>query len=500
MPKMTLRTSDGRQYVINTGKEEKSGRMKDVWFCEDGVNVAAFYKKPLGSRDLVRLRRITGTYRESIHRGNEPYYGRVFGLPFATGEARHPRLAVDTQFIILPLYPPEFFFKIGAKQGGPKIKGADKKGRWFASAKLRKKFLHPDELGTWENHLKCCLEMCRAIAKMHQAGVAHSDLSYNNVLIDPMGGGAACVIDCDMLVVEGMFPADVVGTPDFIAPEVYKTQGTAARVLPNQKTDLHALAVLIYQYLLYRHPLRGRLAGTLNPGDAGNDEVRLMGADALFVEHPSDTRNRINSKSADNAEYLPYCDTDKIPMSVCGEPLAKLFVRAFVDGLHEPNKRPSATDWIRGIEQTLAMVVPCNSKQCQQKTFAYFGRYQCPFCGTTSYSYPQGTFYSPEGMGEARKYAPDGASVTIVHDRTLGSWHESRIGYENMSAKEIDRPVKGRFVRTQVGWSFENVGFESMLERTTKKSISKGETVEVFNDMQLQLNTDGRILLIRIPR
>jgi hypothetical protein len=68
-----------------------------------------------------------------------------------------------------------------------------------------------------------------------------------------------------------------------------------------------------------------------------------------------------------------------------------------------------------------------------------------------------------------------------------------------MSAKEMDRPVKGRFVRTQVGWSFENIGFEFMLERTTKKPISKGETVEVFNDMQLQLNADGRILLIRIP-
>jgi hypothetical protein len=499
---MNLRTADGRQYVINTDEEEKSGRMKDVWFCDDKVNVAAFFKKPLTARDLVRLKKITGVYRDSILRGNEPYYGSVFGLPFASGEAKHPRLGVDTQFVVLPRYPKAFFFKKGSRPESPsKLKDKEKKGRWFASAKHRRKVLHPDELGTWESHLRCCLEMCRAIAKMHQAGVAHSDLSYNNVLIDPVSG-TACVIDCDMLVVVGMFPPDVAGTPDFIAPEVYKSQhfplGDPSRVLPSQKTDLHALAVLIYQYLLYRHPLRGRLQGTLSPGDAGNDEKMLMGSEALFIEHPTDPRNRVNAKSPDNAEFLPYCDTDKIPMSVCGEPLTKLFLKAFVEGLHDPNKRPSATDWIRGIEQTLAMVVPCNNKQCQQKTFAYFGKYQCPFCGTTSYSYPQGTFYSPTGMGDSRTYAPDGASITVVHDRTLGSWHESKIGYENMSAKDSERPIKGRFIRTQTGWAFENIGFENLIERGAKKPIPPGEKVEVVNNMQLQLNTDGRILLIRI--
>ncbi|MDP4775763.1 MAG: hypothetical protein NWS11_06655, partial [Opitutales bacterium] len=253
MPKMTLRAADGRQYTINTDLEEKSGRMKDVWFCDDKANVAAFFKAPLKPRDLLRLKKITGVYRDSILKGNEEYYGSVLGLPFTTGDARHPRLGNDTQFVILPLYQKDYFFSVGTKPGGPKLKGKEKKGRWFASSKLRRKFLHPDELGTWENHLRCCLEMCRAVAKMHQAGVAHSDLSYNNVLIDPVGG-TACVIDCDMLVVVGMFPPEVVGTPDFIAPEVYRTQhiplGSPGREQPSQKTDLHALAVLIYLYLL----------------------------------------------------------------------------------------------------------------------------------------------------------------------------------------------------------------------------------------------------------
>ncbi len=100
-----------------------------------------------------------------------------------------------------------------------------------------------------------------ALAHTHAAGLAHSDLSYKNVLIDPVSQSAA-IIDIDGLVVPGKFPPDVVGTPDFIAPEVYATMNLQKndpnRKLPSQTTDRHALAALIYEYLLYRHPLRGK--------------------------------------------------------------------------------------------------------------------------------------------------------------------------------------------------------------------------------------------------
>jgi serine/threonine protein kinase len=61
------------------------------------------------------------------------------------------------------------------------------------------------------------------LRRLHAAGLAHSDLSYKNVLVDPAGGNA-CIIDIDGLVVPGKFPPDVVGTPDFIAPEVIASQ------------------------------------------------------------------------------------------------------------------------------------------------------------------------------------------------------------------------------------------------------------------------------------
>ena len=98
------------------------------------------------------------------------------------------------------------------------IKGREKEGKWFASPSNRNKFLDQRELGNWMLQIRLCLQIARAVRRMHAAGLAHSDLSYRNVLIDP-STGRACLIDIDGLVVPGKYPPDVVGTPDFIAPE-----------------------------------------------------------------------------------------------------------------------------------------------------------------------------------------------------------------------------------------------------------------------------------------
>ena len=84
--------------------------------------------------------------------------------------------------------------------------------------------LPPDERGTFLTYLHVCTKMARATRRMHNAGLAHSDLSNKNVLIDPKGGDA-CLIDIDSLVVPGIAPPSVMGTPGYIAPEVLANKG-----------------------------------------------------------------------------------------------------------------------------------------------------------------------------------------------------------------------------------------------------------------------------------
>jgi hypothetical protein len=94
-------------------------------------------------------------------------------------------------------------------------------------------------------------------------------------------------------------------------------------------------------YLLYRHPLKG---GKVNDLDTEKDDLLSMGAKALFIEHPTDFTNR--PKLQQLSKYtLPWADVEKIPYTVTGPYLKKLFDEAFITGLHQPNLRPNADAW-----------------------------------------------------------------------------------------------------------------------------------------------------------
>ena len=96
-------------------------------------------------------------------------------------------------------------------------------------------------------------------------------------------------------------------------------------------------------YLLYRHPLRGCKVNDIN--DPANDEKLSMGEKALFVEHPTDKSNRIKVDQCRPSD-LPWADTQLLPYKkIVGPYLSKLFERAFIDSLHNPEKRPTADEW-----------------------------------------------------------------------------------------------------------------------------------------------------------
>lgn len=209
--KVTLTAHDGS--TIEFYDEIKAqGGVKDVYFSTDKTYVVAFYRKELSSSDKDRLKNIVGPYHKRIFETAEGKYWDDYLIM--------PDRLVDWNGkigVVLPFYPRNFFFN-----GGP-FDGKEKEGKWFASAKLRNRFVPSDQKGTWLSDLHMCLKLARAVRRLHAAGLAHSDLSYKNVLVDPISGNA-CIIDADELVVPGKYDAGVLGTPDFIAPEVMETK------------------------------------------------------------------------------------------------------------------------------------------------------------------------------------------------------------------------------------------------------------------------------------
>jgi len=479
----TLR--DGRSVEFLPDKIGE-GAMKDVYFTRDCAAVVCFYKDPKAATDPVRLKRL-----EKILGPNNPtlpktqggaarteteaaYYRGLYCWP--TGIVVRPRFG-----IVAPTYPRHFFF-----QSGPDfIKGKEKDGMRFIGPKNRtllEKFA-PAELGDFQKYLGLCIQMTRAVARLHNAGLAHSDLSPKNVLVDPTRG-VSIVIDVDSLVVEGLYPPDVAGTKGYIAPEVLSTLelplDDPRRKFPNARTDLHALAVLVYQYLLLRHPLDGRRVP--NAQTAEEQELLGFGKEALFCEHPTDARNR--------PEQQPY-----VPAASLGGMLADLFQRAFVAGLHVPNDRPSALEWVRGLVRTWDLLQPCPKPGCAAKWFVLADPKDahCPFCGTRpAQLVPLLQLRRERAPGQ---WLVDGP-LAVYHNLCLFKWHAFT---DVLPGPDADRTPQAYFALHQGRWILVNQALES-LTSPAGNVVPRGQAIGLEHGQTFRLaqGATGRSVAVEL--
>lgn len=489
------RTLDG-QDIAFVDEIIGSGAMKDVYFSPDRSYVVAFYKEKQDFQARERLQMIVGKYRDNIFgQVGGDYWSNLFCWPTALVEHN------GKTGLVAPTYARHFFFEYGSKNNDMlQIKGKEKEGKWFAAPNLRNRFVDSRELGDWLNHIKACLMLARAVRRMHFAGLAHSDLSYKNVLVDP-SKGMACVIDVDGLVVPGKYPPDVVGTPDFIAPEVVRTnhlsKGDPARALPRRETDQHALAVLIYMYLLYRHPLRGGKVHDID--DETRDEALTMGEHALFVEHPTDGSNRIKVKNVKPTE-LPWADTAKLPYTITGPYLSQLFEQAFVTGLHQPSQRPSANDWETALVKTVDLIQPCRNPVCEQKWYVFDNstRPKCPFCGTPfKGKLPVLNLYSSRQEGS---YRPDNHRLMVYTNQSLFAWHANNLVVPNEKLGDESKKRMGYFVFHNDQWWLVNERMPDLTNVSTKAPVPIGDKVELVDGLQLLFakGDGGRLAVVQM--
>ena len=465
-----------------------SGAMKDVYFSPDKSYVVGFFRTPQDANSVDRLKNITGVYRERIFNqvGGE-YWKNLFCWPTKMVEW-NGKLG-----IVCPSYQRHFFFSSGM------FKGKEKEGKWFASARLRNKFLPADQKGSWLDYFHICIQIARAVRRLHAAGLAHSDLSYKNVLVDPLTGKAS-IIDCDGLVVPGKYPPDVVGTPDFIAPEVLQTQrlklDAPNKKLPSIQTDRHALAVLIYMYLLYRHPLRG---GRVCDMDPSKDEELSMGEKALFIEDPNDPSNRPKVDQLDESE-LPQRDVTKRPYTICGPYLKALFDKAFIQGLHDPSLRPSAGEWEQALIKTTDLMQPCQNPDCEAKWFVFDNttKPRCPFCGQEYHGQLPvlNFYYSPKhGVFHQENYR-----LMVYDKQTLYMWHVNRFVIPGEKTTPEEKKPVGDFHFWNNRWILINRRLPDLWDKTDNRKIGVGQYVELTEGRKILLGTqDGdRLIIVQV--
>jgi serine/threonine protein kinase len=497
MPTITVKSIiNGTTYQYVDNGEPKSGTAKNVYFSPDRKYVVAIFKEKQDFNQKERLKNIVTKYLNQIQTkdAGQYYLDEIYRWPTDIIET-HDKIG-----LIVPIYNPKFFFKKGyANQD--LIKGEEKNGKWFAGSKFRNRqfplSLDQSELGKWLNYFQVCVNLSRGVKKLHQMGLSHSDLSYNNVLVDPITG-SACMIDLDGLVVPGLFPAEVIGTADFIAPEVLSSKHLNKtdpnRKLPNRLTDLHALACLVYMYLLHRHPLKG---GKVHDLDTEKDDLLSMGEKALFIEHPTDRSNRPKLNQVSKWDTY-WADVDKLPYTITGPYLKALFDKAFIDGLHNPMQRPTAEEWEIGLLKTTDLMQPCSNSSCEQKWYVFDNTNtpKCPFCGTKH----QGTLPVLDLYFQFKPtvWRPENHRLMVYHNQYLFQWHVNRNMTRNERLTAEQKVPVGYFTFHNGKWVLVNQKLTSLVDKTENKDIPIGTMVELTHGKQLLLSKEdgGRVVVI----
>lgn len=220
-------------------------------------------------------------------------------------------------------------------------------------------------LPEWYNYvtggLKKRLEVGALLAKslrnLHICGLTYCDLSPNNVLV-AQKQNSIVLIDPDNLTSTGTFKASILGTPRYIAPELFK--GT---VQPNSLSDIYSYAVILFEMLRLGHPMLGDKVIDGSP----EDEEEALKGNGVYIDHPDDETNR--NSGLDMTEVL------------LTNELKELFKKVFVDGLHDYIKRPTLNEFREACLRAKDLLINCNNPECKASFYFEENRESiCPWC------------------------------------------------------------------------------------------------------------------------
>jgi TolB-like protein/Tfp pilus assembly protein PilF len=119
--------------------------------------------------------------------------------------------------------------------------------------------------------LRIGVDLCRAVAAVHAAGLLHRDIKTQNVMLTEEGRLVLMDFGAGREV-EGASDARLTGTPLYLAPEVLA--GGAVTVA----SDLYSIGVVLYHLLTGSYPVEGRDLADLRRAHATRRAASLPGA------------------------------------------------------------------------------------------------------------------------------------------------------------------------------------------------------------------------------
>lgn len=250
-------------------------------------------------------------------------------------------------------------------------------------------------------------------------------------------------------------------------------------------------------YLFFRHPLRGGKIHDMD--DEMRDESLAMGERALFIEHPTDHSNAVKLNQV-SPSSLPWADPQKVPYTIMGPYLTPLFERAFIEGLHEPTRRPTADEWETALVKTVDLIQPCQNDACEQKWYVFSGKNRpaCPYCGTPfKGKLPILNLYSSRKAGSFR---PDDHRLMVWSGQSIYAWHVNRLIAPNERTPDAQKKRVGYFVFHNDQWWLVNEGISGLLSLPDKTPVAIGDKLALNDGVQFVLSTEegGRLVVVQL--
>lgn len=222
--------------------------------------------------------------------------------------------------------------------------------------------------------------LCAAINAVHNAGHICGDLNPKNIVVDP-NNAKVTLVDTDSYHITEKNGARVyrceVGCPEYLPREIQEKmkngQTLATAVLPtfSKQSDLFALAVHIFALLMNGcHPFACAVNNKPN--------IMQLSASQPSVAAPQPIDNICSGYfpfytkkvGITTPRYAPTFDS--LPTNI-----QALFVRAFVDGHSNPNKRPDSVEWYSALSDFQQNLSICK----KDKTHMYSSHLtKCPWC------------------------------------------------------------------------------------------------------------------------
>lgn len=361
--------------------------------------------------------------------------------------------------------------RFGVRMNNVNVKTKHQALTWWLGQKTFRR-LEPEIRGNWLDRTRVAGSMARIAWKLHGSGLCHSDFSGDNFLAN-VHRQHVVLIDLDALVVPGVLAPEILGTGDYMAPEIVSgADGKDNTARPSIYTDLHSLAVLIYQLLLMRHPLKGPKR---HAEEAERDDKLALGEQALYIEDPDDASNR--PQDAFNGAWC------------LGEEVEALMRRAFTVGLRSPQARPLAAEWGDALVRMSDQIIPCANEECPGRAFVLLRDRPaiCPWCGTKvprPARVPVLRLYY--AVGQVGHYQVDKGRIVGWQARTLHRWH-THTDVSERSAQQEERVPVAEFLYQGGKWLLQNNAIQGLrvAANGTVEKVQVGRPMLLEHDQRL---------------